>query len=210
MNEELKGLLEAAAHGNVDAMVTAGDCYYYGVYTEADDVKAQKYYRMAADRGNPAAIYMVGVGHLVGAGVEEDESKAISYIRTAADKGWALAQCKLAKLYIGGKITPWHREREQKAIEYSEKAAKQGLAEAQVHLAKMIITGNEEKALFWLVCAYLHGKEAEEDSQEALKWLNELIKSELPGGKNRIDKIIREVKAKHPSLIKNPDGVIFV
>lgn len=207
MDQGFKNLVEKANSGNIDAMVMVADCYNRGLQTNQDDSKAQTYYKMAADKGHPAAAFMVSIGYLNGIGTRKSKSDAIKYMQFAADKGLANAQYLLGSLYKSGEIGLFFKE--QKAVHYLEKASKQGHAKAQIALGDMNITNNGaqytlEKGLFWLTCAYLHGENAKEESQDAMNRLNTLLQSGLPGGKNRIDQIIESIKKNYPSYITNP------
>lgn len=207
MDEGLMNLIAKADAGDVEAMVMVGDCYNRGFHTNKDDIKAQTYYKMAADKGHVAATFMVGLGYLFGTGVKKDKTNAIKYIQDAADKGFANAQYLLGTLYKSGEVGLFFKE--QKAVQYLEKASKQGHAKAQLALGDMNITNNRaqyslEKGLFWLACAYLHGNSAKEESQDAMNRLNTLLKAGLPGGKERIDKLIASIKRNYPSYITNP------
>lgn len=207
MDEELKNLIEKAEKGDIQAMVMVGDCYNRGIHTAKNDDKAQIYYKMAADKGNLAAAYMTAVGYWLGTGVKKDKSAATKYMQFAADKGFATAKYMLGVLYSRGEIGLLFRE--EKALYYLEKASRQGHAKAQVILGDMNIQNDGaqyslEKGLYWLVCAYLHGDNAKEESKEAMDRLNMLLKSGLPGGRKRIDQMITSIKASHPSYTKNP------
>lgn len=207
MDEGLKNLIAKAEHGDVEAMVMVGDCYNRGFHAEQDDSKAHTYYKMAADKGHPEASFMVGLDYLIGSGVKKNKTAAAKYMQTAADKGVANAQYMLGSLYKTGEIGVFFKD--QKAVQYYERAAKQGHAKAQVELGDTNIMNHGaqytlEKGIFWLVCAYLHGNDAKKESNEAMDRLNVLLKQGLPGGKERIEKVIASVKANYPQYIKNP------
>ena len=50
-----------------------------------------------------------------------------------------------------------------------------------------------DNAIFWWVCAYMHGESASNDSNEAMNRLNELIQSGVQGGRERVDQIIEKI-----------------
>ena len=207
MDEGLKNLIAKAESGDVESMVMVGECYNRGFHTAKDDVKAQAYYKMAADKGDPAASFMVSIGYLSGIGARKNKSEAVRYMKFAAEKGLANAQYLLGALYHTKEVGIFFQE--EKAIFYLEKAAKQGHAKAQLLLGDMNMTHEGiqytlEKALFWYVCAYMHGKAAPEESREATEKLNRMLQNGLPGGKGRIDKIRASIKTRYPSYIKNP------
>lgn len=207
MDEGLKNLITKAEQGDVEAMVMAGDCYNRGFHTNKDDAKAHLYYKMAADEGHARAAYIVSTNYLNGFGVPKNKKMGIKYLQISADKGLAEAQYFMGMVYQIGEAGLFFRE--QKETMYFEKAAKQGHAKAQIELANKNILNEGaqcslEKGIFWLVCAYLHGNEAEEESDKAKKGLNSLLKSGLPGGMKRVEEVMENVKKKYPSYIHNP------
>ncbi len=207
MDEGLKNLVAKAESGDIEAMVMVADCYNRGFHTAQNDSKAQAYYKMAADKGHAVAAFMVSLGYLNGTGVRKSKSDAVKYMQFAADHGVANAQFVLGTLYKSGEVGLFFKD--QKAVHYLEMASKQGHAKAQISLGDMNITNSGslftlEKGLFWLICAYMHGNSAKEESQNAMERLNTLLKSGLPGGKDRIDQIIATIKQKYPTYIKNP------
>lgn len=209
MNEDFKRLLAKAETGDVEATVMVGDCYNRGDRVDKDDTKAHFYYKKAADSGHPSAAFMVSLGYLSGIGVAKNNANAIKYMQFAADRGVANAQFMLGNLYKEGKVSLLFKER--KAARYLEMAAKQGHAKAQILLGDMNITNKGaqfslEKGVFWIACAYLHGNNAKEESNDAMNRLNTLIQSGISGGKDRIDEVITSIKENHPSYIKNPHG----
>lgn len=206
MDERLQSLINKANNGDVNAMVIVGDCYNRGEYIEKNVEKAQQYYMMAAEKGNAQAEFMAGLGFLLGEGVGRSVSTEAKYIQSAADKGITNAQYVLGSLYKDGEIGFWATD--QKAVKYFEMAAKHGHAQAQIELGDMYIRGvgvktNLNRGLFWLVCAYLHGQNAMQESDDAMERINTLIYSGLPGGKERIDSIIDDIKANYSLYIKN-------
>ena len=126
-------------------------------------------------------------------------------VQVAADGGVAYAQYLLASLYKMGEVGSFGRE--QMAMKYFEMAAKQGDAKSQIELADMIMLSNKSKytlddMVFWLVCAYLHGKVAEKESNDALQRINHLISNGIPGGKVRIEQTIADVKRNYQAYLK--------
>ena len=207
MDEGLKNLIDKAENGDVEAMVMVGDCFNRGFHTEKDDVKAHEYYKMAADKGNPGAAFMVSIGYLNGIGIRKNKSEAVKYMKIAADKEVSNAQYLLGALYEANEVGILFQQ--QKAVYYLEKASKQGHAKAQLLLGDINLKNNGihyslENGLFWYICAYMHGNNAKEESQEAMNKLNKMLSIGLPGGKERIDKIIKFIKVKYPLYIENP------
>lgn len=207
MDEGLKNLVIKAEQGDVDAMVMVGDCYNRGLHTEKDDQEAHRYYKMAADKGHVQANLMVAIDLLNGIGTSKDKKAGTKYLQIAADGGAAFGQYLLASMYKIGEIGLFGRE--QKAMKYFEMAAKQGDAKSQVELADMIMLAKKSKytlddMVFWLVCAYLHGNQAEEESNAALQRINHLISNGMPGGKAYVEKVLDNVKRNYQVYLKKP------
>ena len=207
MDEGLKNLVTKAEQGDVDAMVMVGDCYNRGLHTEKDDQEAHRYYKMAADKGHVQANLMVAIDLLNGIGTSKDKNAGTKYLQIAADGGAAFGQYLLASMYKIGEIGLFGRE--QKAMKYFEMAAKQGDAKSQVELADMIMLAKKSKytlddMVFWLVCAYLHGNQAEEESNAALQRIDHLISNGMPGGKAYVEKVLDNVKRNYQVYLKKP------
>lgn len=207
MDEGLKNLVTKAEQGDVDAMVMVGDCYNRGLHTEKDDQEAHRYYKMAADKGHVQANLMVAIDLLNGIGTSKDKKAGTKYLQIAADGGAAFGQYLLASMYKIREIGLFGRE--QKAMKYFEMAAKQGDAKSQVELADMIMLAKKSKytlddMVFWLVCAYLHGNQAEEESNAALQRINHLISNGMPGGKAYVEKVLDNVKRNYQVYLKKP------
>lgn len=207
MDEGLKNLVTKAEQGDVDAMVMVGDCYNRGLHTEKDDQEAHRYYKMAADKGHVQANLMVAIDLLNGIGTSKDKKAGTKYLQIAADGGAAFGQYLLASMYKIGEIGLFGRE--QKAMKYFEMAAKQGDAKSQVELADMIMLAKKSKytlddMVFWLVCAYLHGNQAEEESNAALQRIDHLISNGMPGGKAYVEKVLYNVKRNYQVYLKKP------
>lgn len=206
-DEGLKNLVAKAEQGDVEAMVMVGDCYNRGFHTEKNDQEAHKYYKMAADKGHVQANLMVAIDLLNGIGTVKDKKSGTKYLQVAADGGAAYAQYLLASLYKMEEVGSFGRE--QIAMKYFEMAAKQGDAKSQIELADMIMLSKKSKytlddMVFWLACAYLHGKEAEKESNDALQRINHLISNGIPGGKARIEQTIDDIKRNYQSYLKKP------
>ena len=207
MDEGLKNLVTKAEQGDVDAMIMVGDCYNRGLHTEKDDQEAHRHYKMAADKGHVQANLMVAIDLLNGIGTSKDKKAGTKYLQIAADGGAAFGQYLLASMYKVGEIGLFGRE--QKAMKYFEMAAKQGDAKSQVELADMIMLAKKSKytlddMVFWLVCAYLHGNQAEEESNAALQRINHLISNGMPGGKAYVEKVLDNVKRNYQVYLKKP------
>lgn len=138
----------------------------------------------------------------------KDRKNSIKYLQYAADHGVAHAQYMLALLYDSGEVGFFGKK--QKAMKYFEMSARQGVAKAQIELFEMIVKDKSSKytlddMIFWLVCAYLHT--AEKDAEEhkiAMNQLNHLISVGVSGGRERIDKVIENVKNNYPQYLITP------
>lgn len=206
-DEGLKKLMIQAEQGDLEAMVMVGDCYNRGLHTEKNDREAHRYYKMAADKGHVQANLMVAIDLLNGIGTVKDKKLGTKYLQAAADGGVAYAQYLLASLYKMGEVGSFGRE--QVSMKYFEMAAKQGDAKSQIELADMIMLSNKSKytlddMVFWLVCAYLHGNQAEEESNAALQRINHLISNGMPGGKAYVEKVLDNVKRNYQVYLKKP------
>lgn len=204
-DEGLKKIMVKAEQGDLEAMVMVGDCFNRGLHTEKNDREAHRYYKMAADKGHIQANLMVAIDLLNGIGTVKDKKLGTKYLQVAADGGVAYAQYLLASLYKIGEVGSFGRE--QMAMKYFEMAAKQGDAKSQIELADMIMLSNKSKytlddMVFWLVCAYLHRKVAEKESNDALQRINHLISNGIPGGKARIEQTIVDVKRNYQAYLK--------
>lgn len=200
MSKDIQCLIDEADLGDVEAMVNVADCYLHGWYVEQDDVKANKYYKMAADKGNAGASFMYGLGYLTGEGVEKDMRQAVKYIRYAAEKDYANAQYIMGTLYYNEEAYKYLQD--NKKVYYFTQAAKQGHAKAQLALGNLYIIEEEDlnEGLFWLVCAYMQDNSPEESSA-AKDRIDTLVNSGMPGGKARVEQVMAEVRKKYPQYI---------
>lgn len=191
MNEDEKRLLnEKAESGDYDAARTLGNYYRQLEQTKENDILSHYYYNIAAELGYAPAKFMVALDYMGGNGVKADMTLAVKYMQEAADEGVAKVQYMYA-LFCSGDGNKLNG----KAISYFEKAAKQGLAKAQVALGDIYMFERKEidNAIFWWVCAYMHGESASNDSNEAMNRLNELIQSGVQGGRERVDQMIEKI-----------------
>lgn len=207
MNENIRCLIESANRGDIESMVMVGDCYGHGLYIEKDLDMSHKYYQMAADKGHVYATFWIGIDYYNGIGVAENKTLGIKYIQSAADKGVANAQYMMGMLYDSGEMGKLFKKK--KVVHYYTEAANQGHAMAQIKLGDMNIQnkGSDfslKNAIFWLACAFLHGDNAKEERDMAMDRLNFLIRSDIPGGKRRIEEVIEMVHKNYPTLIANP------
>ncbi len=208
MDAGLQELINKAENGDVNAMVMVGDCFIKGYYTKVDDAQAFKYHKMAADKGHVKASAMTAINYINGIGVKQDKKQGIKYLKYAADNGDAFAQYCLGCLYEDGSIGMTKMLRLGNAITYYEMAAKQGYAKAQLALGYLYNDNNYafDKQVFWFACAYLHGmyQESLEESDKAMHALNQLSNKGFFGKKNKIERIIEEIKRDYPSYLREP------
>ncbi|MDO4294574.1 MAG: tetratricopeptide repeat protein [bacterium] len=208
MDKEFDSLIRKAEVGDVKTMLIVADCFNKGLYTEKNDTKAQKYYKMAADKGDPKASFMTALGYLFGTGTKKNKIKAWLYMQFAAEKGVADAQYSLGELYKIGEMGVIFKK--QRALQYLEMASKQGHAKAQIALGDLNIQTKGrhdctiENGVFWIVCAFLHGNSAEEESREAKIRLDILVERGLVGGEDYINNMINYIKRDYPTYTKNP------
>lgn len=207
MDERVQNMINKANNGDVRAMEILGDCYLRGEGVKKDNAMAHKYYMNAAEGGSIPGRYMVGMDYLTGEGVQKSISSAKIHIEIAADAGLAKAQYILGLMYKNGEIGFFAKDK--KAFKYFERAARQGHGKAQIELSDAYMGGVGVKAnlgegLFWLACAYLHGKSDNEVGNAAVERLNALIRGNVPGGRERIDDIMEDIKSHYPQYIKEP------
>lgn len=208
MDEGLKNLITKAEHGDIEAMVMVGDCYNRGFHTEKNDVKAQVYYKMAADNGHSKAAFMVAIGYLKGIGGVKNKVAGIKYLQNAADNGVVNAQYMMGMMYQAGEAGIFFKN--QKAVKYYKKAAEQGHAEAQYELGRIYLLewsrGNTRRfddGLFWMICACLHeSKESMETSVKARNLINDtMVQRGYPV--EEIKRVAEEIRRKYPNYIED-------
>ena len=211
LQERFKYLVEKADNGDLESMLVVADCYNKGLYTEKDDQKSHMYYKKAADKGHPKSTFMVAIDYLNGIGTAKNKKEGLKYLNLASSYGVANAQYLLGSLYQAGQVSMFFKE--ANAMQHFEMAAKQGHGKAQIELANLICTSKSNKhsvddMLFWLVCAYLHKDKndpnVQEDSEHAREIINGIIQAGLPGGLERVEKIIDKVEKNYPEYLKNP------
>ncbi len=154
---------EATPQG-LDALFELGQFYHKDIFVERDDKLAFFYYKIAANQGYAAACTMAGLALCYGRGTKQDRDRALQILRKAADKDPFAG-------YLAGLI-----EKEKGSsgkLEFAQ-SAEMGHAGAQYELAEIYVQkaarGREkclDKAIFWYVCAYLHGSDAPLASRDA-------------------------------------------
>jgi TPR repeat protein len=88
----------AASH----AQNNLGNLYASGRGVPQDDVKANHWYRRAADQGNAGAQVNLGQSYEFGRGVAADFAEAMKWYRRAADQGSPEGQRRVGLLYAQG------------------------------------------------------------------------------------------------------------
>ena len=76
-----------AEQGDVEAQMSLGFRYWFGLDGEKDLIKAARWYRLAAEQGNADAQYRLGWFYIVGDGVQRDFEEGIRWYRLAAENG---------------------------------------------------------------------------------------------------------------------------
>lgn len=208
LNGEVQEVESAAKGGDIDAMKILVSCYEDGGILPRNDTKLHYYSQMAADHGDIPSALVAGVNFYFGSGTRKNAKNAGKYLSIAADAGFSKAQVLLGDLYRRGEYGLFGRKK--KAFDLYERAAKQGDAEAQYALAEAYIkevgvSFDIEKAMFWLVCARLHGDNDRQWSNQATKGINNLISAGYPGGKQRIEQLEQMVMKQYANLIRNPE-----
>lgn len=202
--DELNKLKKKADDGSTDAMVSFGNYYMYHPLCPNEKLGFY-YYQKAADMGNPYGEIQLGIAFYFGNGVKPDKNMAVKLVKDAADKGVAKAQCFLGMLYKEGEIGYFATE--TKMFQCFEKAAKQGYARAQIELGDIYMFKKHsiDNALFWWACAYVHGKNAMDESNMARDRMNDAVESGMPGGYDRVNSFIEKVKnSQYLQYTQNP------
>lgn len=148
------------ANEDVELWCDLGDMYRvsgrdgYGV--EQDDVKAEIWFRKAAEHGDRRGQSELGM-LLVRDGGPQENVEAYSWIKKAAERGHVWMQVYLGDMYdLGGPF--------EEAVYWFRKAAEQGNAGAQVSLGEMYKEGrgverDDEQAVYWFRMAAEQGDE---------------------------------------------------
>src|SRR5215831_4868777 len=127
------------------AMTLLGELYANGLGVPLDEVKAAKWYQLAADRGDRDAMFALAIFHISRRGGLHDRAEAARLFASAAKLGNAAAAYDLGLLYLEGQQFPQDFAR---AAELFKAAAQQGNAEAQYALATLYKDGKGvEKSL---------------------------------------------------------------
>jgi TPR repeat protein len=117
---------------DVKAMTLLGELYADGLGVPRDDLKAAKWYQLAADRGDREAMFALAMFKLVGRAGARDRDAAAKLMTAAAKLGHAASAYNLGLLYLEGQLFPQDFTR---AAELFRLAAEAGNSEAQYALA---------------------------------------------------------------------------
>jgi TPR repeat protein len=137
----LTAFLEAikrADKGDSHAMTLLGELYSNGLGVPLDDVKAARWYGLAAQRGDRNAMFALAIFHIARRGGLHDRAEAAKLLAAAAKLGNAAAAYDLGLLYLEGQQFPQDFGR---AAELFKMASQQGNAEAQYALATLYKDG---------------------------------------------------------------------
>jgi TPR repeat protein len=137
----LTAFLEAvkrADKGDSRAMTLLGELYSNGLGVPLDDVKAARWYGLAAERGDRNAMFALAIFHIARRGGLHDRAAAAKLLAAAAKLGNAAAAYDLGLLYLEGQQFPQDFGR---AAELFKMASQQGNAEAQYALATLYKDG---------------------------------------------------------------------
>lgn len=125
-------------NGDPRAMTLLGELYSNGFGVPLDDLKAAKWYKLAADRGDRDALFALAIFHISRRGGLHDRAEAARLFASAAKLGNAAAAYDLGLLYLEGQQFPQDLAR---AAELFKASALQGNAEAQYALATLYKDG---------------------------------------------------------------------
>lgn len=125
--------------------------YELGRGVPKNQVKALRYYTIAAKAGDSEAQYQLGRCYFWGVGVPINEAEAIQWYQKAAQQDNAEAQFELGECYYYGYGIPTDQVQ---AVQWYQKAAKQNKALAQYRLAECYQQGkgvpkSKKNALIW-------------------------------------------------------------
>jgi len=147
--------------GDPRAMTLLGELYSNGLGVPLDEVKAVKWYQLAANRGDRDAMFALAIFHVARRGGLHDRAEAARLFASAAKLGHSAAAYDLGLLYLEGQQFPQDFGR---AAELFKAAAQQGNAEAQYALATL----------------YKDGKGVEKNPAEAARLLAAAALAENP------------------------------
>jgi uncharacterized protein len=109
----------------------------------------------SANQGNPMAELTLGMGTLARASTQAERQAGAAWVRRAADANLAMAQDKLARLYLAGYGVP---QDTSEALSWFQRAARRGAPAAQLELGQLYAVGalvpvDKAKAYYWYCIA---------------------------------------------------------
>jgi len=143
----LAQVIQAAEQGSADAMTRLYFCYWDGLGTAGDQVKAMKWLTQAAEAGHPLAQYFMAYRCLnpclVGdegnlRSPKPDLHRSLYWYRRSAEQHQPNSQYHLGLLYLEGGVV---EANEAKALTLIRAAADQGNADALGELARLYAEG---------------------------------------------------------------------
>jgi TPR repeat protein len=143
--------------GDARAMTLLGELYSNGLGVTHDDVKAAKWYKLAADRGDRDAMFALAIFHMARRGGLHDRAESAKLLASAAKLGNAAAAYDLGLIYLEGQL---YGQDFGRAAELFKMASREGNAEAHYALATLYKEGrgverNPEEAVRLLGAAAL-------------------------------------------------------
>jgi TPR repeat protein len=155
--QDIESTKRDAAAGDINAQFTLAEIYSLGRGVPDNVVKAEKWYRQAAEQGHVESqrelgrMYRWGDNDMIGGYVYVDPLKAIKWLKMAAGQGDSIAQLLLGSMYSDGEGV---EENDATAIKWFRKSADSGLAEAKYKLGFMHLKGygteqSDVKAVKW-------------------------------------------------------------
>lgn len=105
----------------------------------------------SASQGNPMAELNLGLETLARASTPTERQTGVAWVRRAADANLAMAQDKLARMYLAGYVVP---QDTSEALSWFQRAAKRGAPAAQLELGQLYSVGalvpvDKAKAYYW-------------------------------------------------------------
>jgi hypothetical protein len=105
----------------------------------------------SANQGNPMAELTLGLRTLARASTEAERQAGAAWVQRAADANLAMAQDKVARLYLAGYGVP---QNTSKALSWFQRAARRGAPAAQLELGQLYAVGalvpvDKAKAYYW-------------------------------------------------------------
>jgi TPR repeat protein len=97
-----KLLIPLAERGELKAQNIIGYMYQRGTGVARDDLKAAKWWRLAAEQGFADAQNNIGTILAEGRGVPQNDIEAAKWYRRAAEQGYSVAQSNLGAIYGQG------------------------------------------------------------------------------------------------------------